>query len=202
VVKNKASWRGKIFWALFLLELISFGSFPGWGKTITQKIAGEIIFQRKGFIFRFRPVDYTWPSSLWKYDLLIGHRFGRFVGYGYFKAEGIHRRWLGLRLGLNTKIMANRVRAIAQIRLFYGLNSSSPHHYYLIPALFYLCGPQKDIEVGFLGYEKQLQGHLATFIFGPAVILPLLPHIKSRFYWGSNLFGEGQLIYIKFYFYL
>lgn len=202
MMKKRVLERWRVLGVVFFLELIFFSLSSGWGRPLTQKIAGEIVLQREDFIFRFRPIDYSWPASFWKCDLLFGRRFGRFVGYGYFKAAGRHSLWLGVRFGLNTKIMADRLRAIAQVRFFYGLNVSSPHHYYLIPALFYRFGPQREIEIGFLGYEKQSRGQLPTFILGPAVIVPLFPHVKSRFYWGENLSGKGRLIYFKFYFYL
>ncbi|RLE03126.1 MAG: hypothetical protein DRJ11_05175 [Candidatus Aminicenantes bacterium] len=202
MIEQKIRQTGPIWGLVLVLELLFLGLETSWSRTLHQKIAGEFILRRESFILRFRPVDYTWPASLWKCDLLLGRRFGRFVGYGYFKAAGRHSLWLGLRFGLNTKIMANRLRTIAQVRVFLGLNNSSPPHYYLIPALFYGLGRHRKIEIGFLGYEKQSQGQAPTFMLGPAVIIPLFSHIKSRFYWGENLSGKGRLIYFKFYFYL
>lgn len=189
---------------LTLILMIGVMFFPPWctPSDSSQKIAGELIFQRKNIILRIRPVDYSWPSRTKKFELLMGHRWGSIIGYGYFKMENLDRQWVGLRIGLNTKTLSNRLHVIAQFRYFVGLNSLSLNHYYLIPALFFLSGKQRKVEMGFLGYEKKLQGKIATFLFGPAVIFPLTSSIKTRLYWGKNFSGPGTLLYLKFYYYL
>jgi len=169
----------------------------GWCGENQNKAAVDFQFNLGRMIFRFRPLDYVWPSGTRRTDFLLGRRFGPFTAFAYWKNDSQKRSWLGGRLDCDIRAFHQRLSAKVQVRFFQGLNHRAKQHYYFVPAVFYQLGRQSRIRAGFLGYGKKNKGERISFFFGPAAVVMLTRFLQTRVSWGWDLLGKGTLFYVK-----
>jgi hypothetical protein len=171
-------------------------------ETFRKKLAGEIVYTWKDYIFRVRPLDYLEPPSLQRVDLLLGRRFGDLSAYLYWKYNSDREHFLGTRLDYQARAFEERVRAIFQVRGFVGLNSRSPEHFYFITQWDYQVDSAGVWRPGLLGYGvKRIKGD-AVFFMGPALSTRVTKFLSFRLSYGWDLLNSDRLLYLKFYVFL
>jgi len=106
------------------------------------------------FDFRFRPCDYTVTPDVAKarLDFMAGVKFWKFTLFDYTKIDNHEGAWTGPRLDFNIMLANNKLLIHTNERFFFGLNSKSTNHYYLVQLVTWSFNDW--FNAGFLGYGK------------------------------------------------
>ncbi len=168
---------------------------------VKAKAAMDLVYTFKGYILRFRPIDYVSPSGAVRIDALIGRRFGWFTAYLYGKINSNDQKYLGLRLDTTIDIQ-DRVKLNFQTRGFIGLNQNSPDHLYFITTLDCRLDPKGRFRLGLMEYGiKELGGSTVMYV-GPAITVGPSQFWSFRLSYGDDLLNSNRLWYGKLTLYL
>jgi hypothetical protein len=192
----------RIKFGLLVLTAATFmtGTLPA--QETNRKAVVELVYSSPTWLARFRPCDYTWPSGIRQWNLLIGRRWGGWNTYLYWKADNRDRSWMGTRVETRLEGWEGRLNAVLQGRAFLGLNRDSPRHGYLITCLLYRLDSGGKINAGLLSLGKISAEEAAVFYWGPCLTLQLHRHMTVRLSYGPDWLGEGGLLYLKLYLHL
>lgn len=160
-------------------------------------MAVELVYNWKDYIFRARPLDYLDPPALKRVDVLLGRRFGNFSAYLYWKYNSEDEHFLGTRMDYVARGLNDRLRAVFQVRGFWGLNERSREHVYFINLWDYQIDQAGVWRPGLLGYGvKRIHGD-AVFFLGPVITTRLTEFLSFRISYGLDLLNSGSLLYLK-----
>lgn len=166
-------------------------------QDLRKKMAVELVYNWKDYIFRARPLDYLDPPALKRVDVLLGRRFGNFSAYLYWKYNSEDEHFLGTRMDYVARGLNDRLRAVFQVRGFWGLNERSREHVYFINLWDYQIDQAGVWRPGLLGYGvKRIHGD-AVFFLGPVITTRLTEFLSFRISYGLDLLNSGSLLYLK-----
>ncbi|MBS3121457.1 hypothetical protein J4434_01055 [Candidatus Woesearchaeota archaeon] len=162
-----------------------------------HKVAVESTFTNDKDILKIRPYDHNFTKNSQRVDMLVGRNFGPATLYNYWKFDQNGRSWGGARLDVGFKALEDRLSFDLQTRYFLGLNEESKDEVYAIPTIYYQVFD--FLKVGVMGYGKNSidDGKKPYFFLGPSVVIKPTKHVSFRFFYGPDMFGEGEMIYPK-----
>jgi len=191
----------KRFLVLIFL-LISVSSFAQTDYELWVKNSPEIRlnFKDAPFEIRWRPVDqmimpdhYFGKHSLVRTDLMLGVNVWKFKIFNYTKFDEFKRLWTGIRLDLNLDFFNKKLMINIQERYFWGLNTSSKNHYYLVQYPRYAVTDK--VHLGALCYGKwdtDEQFNEGEWFMGPSFYYVFPYNFSLHLALTTNIFNTKQ----------
>ena len=174
----------KLYSTLLLIFISISGFSQESGTDYWWQFSPEIRLNTSKFEFRFRPydsfvitnTDSDSKTTFGRRDFMAGYIYKKIKLFVYSKFETRQKSFIGPRIDFNTRVFNDRLLLHAQYRYFWGLNSLSKDHQYLVTMLEY--DTKKFINPGFFGYNKQTFDGSTLLFYGPSVSFKISKHLS------------------------
>ncbi len=142
----------KLFFLLILLSKVGFTQIKD--AEFWYKFSPEFTLVKHKFELKIRPGDITDipAKTLIRLDFALGYSIKNLKIYEYSKIDNHQGAWTGLKIDYNLFLLDKRLLIHLQERYFWGLNSNSPPHYYLVDMLVWKFND--NLSAGYLAYGK------------------------------------------------
>ena len=188
---------------LIVLIFISLSTFAQTNIDMWYKLSPEITLRIEDspLEFRWRPDDHIFipsiPLNIARTDIMLGVNIWKFKLFNYSKFDNLGRYYTGPRIDFNYAFFNKKLLFHLQNRLFFGLNSASENHYYLIQYPRYCV--TKNIHLGVLSYGKWEIGvpfDEGNWFIGPSAHFMLPYNFSLHLVLAKDIFSDE--IYMTF----
>ena len=174
----------KFYYTLLLIFISISGFAQNSGTDYWWQFSPEIRLNTAKFEFRFRPydsfiltnTDSDSKTTFGRRDFMAGYIYKKFKLFVYSKFETRRKSFIGPRIDFNTRVFNKRLLVHLQYRYFWGLNTKSKDHQYIVTMFEY--DSRKFINPGIFSYNKETFDGSTLLFYGPSASFELTKNIS------------------------